>query len=98
MTKSKRLVALFLPGLYEGGAERIMLNLAEGITQRGCAVDLLLAQAEGPYMDQVPASVRLVPLKTRSLSAFRTTAALPGLVPSPRRSTASSGIAGAPEA
>jgi glycosyltransferase involved in cell wall biosynthesis len=63
ITTSKERVAVFLPGLYEGGAERTMLNLAEGISARGYPVDLVLARAEGPYMEQVPGCVRLVDLK-----------------------------------
>jgi glycosyltransferase involved in cell wall biosynthesis len=61
-TPQKRL-AFFLPGLYEGGAERVVLNLAKGISARGYAVDLVLARAEGPYMTQIPNAVRLVDLK-----------------------------------
>jgi hypothetical protein len=49
-----------LPGLYDGGAERVMLNLASGLIDSGYAVDLILAQAEGPYLNDVPSSVRLV--------------------------------------
>ena len=56
-------LAFFLPGLYEGGAERVILNLAKGISSRGYSVDLVLARAEGPYMEQIPDSVRLVDLK-----------------------------------
>ena len=52
MKTSKERVALFLPGLYEGGAERSFLNLSQGIAARGYAVDLVLARAEGPYMEQ----------------------------------------------
>jgi glycosyltransferase involved in cell wall biosynthesis len=63
MQTSKDRLALFLPGLYEGGAERIILNLAKGISARGYAVDLVLARAEGPYMGQIPDTVRLVDLK-----------------------------------
>lgn len=63
MKTSKERVAIFLPGLYEGGAERVMLNLAKEISARGYAVDLVLARAEGAYMDQVPGSVRLIDLK-----------------------------------
>ena len=63
MKTSKQRLALFLPGLYDGGAERSMLNLAEGIAARGHPVDLVLARAEGPYMEQIPATVRLVDLK-----------------------------------
>src|SRR5450759_476144 len=63
MIGNKGRLAFFLPGLYDGGAERIMLNLAKGIAARGYLVDLVLARAEGPYMDEVPDSVRLIDLK-----------------------------------
>ncbi len=33
MITSRERVAFFLPGLYEGGAERVVLNLAEGIAR-----------------------------------------------------------------
>ncbi len=59
----KERLAFFLPGLYDGGAERIMLNLAKGITARGFPVDLVLARAEGPFLDELPDSVRLIDLK-----------------------------------
>jgi glycosyltransferase involved in cell wall biosynthesis len=75
MSTSKPRVALFLPGLYEGGAERIVLNLADGIAARGYPVDLVLARAEGPYMPQVPRSVRLV-----DLEAPRVLGSVPALV------------------
>lgn len=63
MKTSQERVAFFLPGLYEGGTERIILNLAKGISGRGYNVDLVLARAEGPYMSQVPDGVRLIDLK-----------------------------------
>ena len=75
MSQSKERLALFLPGLYEGGAERIILNLAKSISARGYAVDLVLARAEGPYMAQIPDSVRLVDLK-----ASRVASSVPALV------------------
>jgi glycosyltransferase involved in cell wall biosynthesis len=70
----KRL-AIFVPSMVGGGAERAMLNLAQGIAERGYAVDLVLARAEGPYLVQVPGSVRVVDLK-----ASRVLASLPALV------------------
>ncbi len=76
---SKRL-AVFLPGLYEGGAERVMLNLCVGMAERGYVVDMVLARAEGPYMDQVPPSVRVIELNTSRYNVCRTTASLPALV------------------
>jgi glycosyltransferase involved in cell wall biosynthesis len=57
-----------------------MLSLAQGFSARGFAVDLVLAQAEGPYLDQVPESVRLVELNARHRRARRTLASLPALV------------------
>jgi len=71
----KERLAFFLPGLYDGGAERTMLNLAEGIAVRGYSVDLVLARAEGSFMDAVPASVRLIDLK-----ASRVLSSTPALV------------------
>ncbi len=58
----KRL-ALFVPSMRAGGAERVTLILAREIAARGHAVDLLLAQAEGPHLAEVHESVRVVDLK-----------------------------------
>lgn len=56
-------VAFYLPSLAGGGAERIMMNLAAGFAERGFRVDLVLANAEGPYLAQVPMSVHVIDLK-----------------------------------
>ena len=68
-------VALFLPSLRGGGAERVMVNLARSFVEQGVRVDLVLARAEGPYLSQVPPDVRIVDLR-----APRVLASLPGLV------------------
>lgn len=52
-----------------------MSDLARGFAKRGWAVDLVLVQAEGPYLAAVPESVRVV-----DLGSHRTVASLPGLV------------------
>lgn len=67
-------LAIFLPSLAGGGAERAMLNLAHGLAGRGHQVDLVLARAHGPYLGTVSDRVRLVDLK-----APRVLASLPGL-------------------
>ena len=59
---ARRAAAFFLPGLHGGGAERIVLNLTEGIAERGLPVDLVLAGATGPLLTQVAPGVRLVDL------------------------------------
>lgn len=56
-------MALFLPSLVGGGAERITLNLATGLLELGHAVDLVLFTATGELSDSVPAGVRVVDLR-----------------------------------
>lgn len=58
-------LAIFLPNLGGGGAERVMLNLAEGVAGRGHPTDLVLAGAAGEYQGQVPPGVRQVDLGGR---------------------------------
>lgn len=68
-------VALFLPYLASGGAERVMLHIARGLADEGFRVDLVLAAAKGPYLKQVSPKVRVVDLKAR-----RVITSLPALV------------------
>ncbi len=89
MDTPKGRVAFFLPGLYEGGAERVTLNLAEGFSSRGYPVDLVLARAEGSYMAQIPEAVRLV-----DLNAPRVLGSVPALVRYLRREKPSALISG----
>ncbi len=56
-------IAFYLPSLRGGGAERIMINLAQGMTERGLPVDVVLAAAEGAFLDHLPPPVRLVDLR-----------------------------------
>lgn len=67
-------IAIYLHGLEGGGAERIMIGIAKGLTQRGLAVDLVLVRAQGPYLPLVPEQARLV-----DLAANRTLGSLPAL-------------------
>ena len=60
-------IALFLPSLGGGGAERVVLNLTHSFAERGLAVDLLLQRVEGPYLSQVPKEVRITDLKARRM-------------------------------
>jgi glycosyltransferase involved in cell wall biosynthesis len=64
-------VALFLPNLTGGGAERATVNLAAGFAERGVPTDLVLVSREGPLLDFVPPAVRLIDLNApRMLRAF----------------------------
>jgi glycosyltransferase involved in cell wall biosynthesis len=55
-------IAFFLPSLHTGGAERVIVNLAHGLAERGLPVDLVLVTAEGAFLDQLPPAVRVVNL------------------------------------
>jgi glycosyltransferase involved in cell wall biosynthesis len=68
-------LALFMTDLAGGGAERVMINLAEGFAARGDSVDLVVVKSTGAYLDALSTSITLV-----DLSASRLSLALPGLV------------------
>jgi len=80
VNNSQKQLAILLPAIYGGGAERVMLNLGAGLARQGYAVDLVLAQAIGPYLAWIPGSVRLVQLNPWHPRALRTLAGLPALV------------------
>ena len=80
MTHVAKRVAIFLPSLAGGGAEKSMVKLAQGLIDRGHAVDMVLARAEGPFLSEVPRGVQIVDLK-----AARTLFCLPALVAYLRR-------------
>lgn len=63
--KLDRPLAFFIPSMRGGGAERVTLHLARGIYQRGYAVDMVLAQAEGPYLAEIPEGMRVIDLKAK---------------------------------
>lgn len=73
--RTRERLAVFLPSMREGGAERSTARLTRGMAQQGHAVDLVLAQAEGPHLAEVDAAVRVV-----DLGAPRMALALPALV------------------
>lgn len=57
-----RKVALFLPNLAGGGAERVALTLAAALTREGHQVDLLLVRKQGELLPLIPAGVRVLEL------------------------------------
>lgn len=63
MTPTKR-IAILLPTLACGGTERVVINLIKGLTARNVALELVLARAEGDFLSDVPAGVKIVDLKT----------------------------------
>lgn len=71
----KPIIAIYLPSLRGGGAERVTLTLTNAIAERGYSVDLILSTAIGPYLNDVSPMVNIIDLKqTRVITS------LPGLV------------------
>ena len=64
---SRQKIALFLPNLCLGGAERVMVHLANGLAARGRAVDMVLVEAKGEFLNQLGPAVRVVDLKASRL-------------------------------
>ena len=54
------LIALFVPSLRGGGAERVVVTLANALVQRGFKVDILLVKAVGPYLFEVSSAVNVI--------------------------------------
>lgn len=68
-------IAIFLPTLDGGGAERSMVNLANAIADTDHTVDLVAGNAAGPFRDEISERVRLIDLGARRLLL-----AFPGLL------------------
>ncbi len=67
-------LALFMPSLRGGGAERVMLNLGQGFVANGMEVDLVLASKSGSYVNDVPEGINVI-----DLGVTRVVKTLPGL-------------------
>ncbi|MGF1496381.1 MAG: glycosyltransferase [Elainellaceae cyanobacterium] len=59
-------VSLFVPNLDGGGAEKVAINLAQGLTAVGLKVYLVVAQAEGEYLKQDFKPAELINLQAKS--------------------------------
>jgi glycosyltransferase involved in cell wall biosynthesis len=68
-------LALLMQDFAGGGAERVMLNLADGLAGRGHEVEIVAFRTEGPFLSRVPPGVPVL-----SLGSGRVSRSLPGLV------------------
>lgn len=58
-------IAFFYPSMRGGGAERVLVNLVEGLVAKGIPVDVVLAAAEGPLLSELSPAARVVVLGSR---------------------------------
>ena len=69
---NKLKIALFIPTLAGGGAEKVFLRLAVEFYGRGHDVELVLINKKGPYLKDVPKEIKIVDLKAgRALFSIR---------------------------
>lgn len=58
--KSQNKIAFFLPDLGGGGAERVMVNLANGLSKRGFDIDFIVSKAIGPYFKEISNEINII--------------------------------------
>lgn len=66
-SSNSSVVTLFVPTLAGGGAERVMILIANELAASGEEVDLVTGNSSGPYIDLISQEVRLVDLKSSRL-------------------------------
>lgn len=64
------LIALLVPELTGGGAQRVVVNLAHAFARRGLRVDVVVARAEGPLVAELSTDVRLIDCRSRKIGRF----------------------------
>ena len=70
-----KLVAVHLPNLNGGGAEKVAIILCEQLHLRGYKIDLVVGTARGEYVETIPAGINVVdlgaPRTWKSITALR---------------------------
>ena len=67
LVSPSRCIAILVPDLRGGGAERVAVNLANSFAQRGYAVDMVLLSANGEFLADLLPGIRVVDLKVKRL-------------------------------
>lgn len=65
-------IALLLPDMEMGGAQRVMLMLAREFADQGHCVELVLLSSVGPLLRDVPDTIKVVDLSARSFGLGQT--------------------------
>ena len=59
-------IAFFLPKLTYGGAERVVIDIANSLAKRGYLIDIVLAKGGNTYIDEISPSINIINLKCKS--------------------------------
>jgi Glycosyltransferase len=63
MNQKKLKISLAMPSFNGGGAQRVMINVAKGLRDRGYEVEFVVLNASGPMRGDVPPEVAVVSLE-----------------------------------
>jgi glycosyltransferase involved in cell wall biosynthesis len=64
---NQKRIAILMPDLRGGGAERVAVNVANALYQRGFLVDMVLLSATGVFLSDLHPEIRLVDLRIRNM-------------------------------
>ena len=71
MNKTKTDLAIYMRAFFDGGVERIILNLAQGFVAQGLKVDLLVNQVSKSIMlERLPPEVEIVDLRANKFFKY----------------------------
>ena len=65
--KSKKKIAIFLPDLSGGGAEKVFVSLSTAFIERGFAVDMILIKKEGELLDTLDKRVQVIDINSKKI-------------------------------
>src|SRR6478752_7203980 len=61
-------ITFCIPSLTGGGVEKVTMLLANELCTRGWVVTILIARAEGPYLERLNKNIQIIPLGHRNIS------------------------------
>lgn len=76
----RKSISIFLPGLYAGGAEKMMIDLCKEFNQANHDVTIVVAREVGRLVDYIPEKLNLTTLNAPQPPGYNLLGALPGLV------------------
>ena len=65
------IISIFLPSFASGGAEKVMLTIAENISKKGFIVEILVLENKGALKNKVPKNIKIISLNSsRAIFSF----------------------------
>lgn len=67
INKKFKYIIFFLPNLDGGGAEKVIIDIANSLHQRGYCIELLVSKKNGIYLDRVNKNIPIVDLQSKKV-------------------------------